>query len=83
MTDENKLTRWAILVYSGKFWHYVVKGNKLSLHHLPKTFLNKEEANKVAAKFEGANLIEWKGAWYSYNRNGTRLYCVDIARRTS
>jgi len=62
MTDENKLTRWAILVYSGKFWHYVVKGNKLSLHHLPKTFLNKEEANKVAAKFEGAYYIKGQEA---------------------
>lgn len=61
MTEDKQLTRWAILVYSGKFWHYVTDGNKLSLHHLPKTFLNKEEAEKVAAKFNGANLIEWKG----------------------
>ena len=62
MTEDKQLTRWAILVYSGKFWHYVTDGNKLSLHHLPQTFLNKEEAEKVAAKFKGANLIEWKGA---------------------
>lgn len=61
MTEIKQLIRWAVMVYSDKGWMMVNEEDKLSLHHLPKTWLNREEAEKVAEKYKGANIIKWEG----------------------
>jgi hypothetical protein len=61
MTEIKQLIRWAVMVYSDKGWMMVNEDGKLSLHHLPKTWFNREEAEKEAEKYKGANIIKWEG----------------------
>jgi len=61
MKGIKQIERYAVMVYIGDKWLTINDDGNPSLHHLPKTWLNKADASKVAKDFKGANVIKWEG----------------------
>ena len=61
MTEIKQITRWAVMVFQDYRWLLINEEGNPSQHHLPKTWLNKSDADKVAKGYKGANVIEWEG----------------------
>ena len=61
MTEIKQIVRWAVMVFHKDKWMLINYDGNPSHLHLPKTWHNKADADKVAKSYTSANIIQWEG----------------------